>query len=351
MKNFVILMSVLIFGIFLVLVLFILRPAQFRENTGSENHLILPSSYLLPTAVEEITVKQIQRVSEITAVEDLNALAVSRDGETAYLPSFDENIIYVIDLTSDNVKDRISLTLPFAAAIHPNKNSLYVTTGENLLVEFDLVSLRERGRISLSKVPRHLIFDSKDFLFISHELDNLVTVVNTDNNTIVTTVGVGERPRGLAYKNKRVYVSNFAGASVSVISTVSLTEITRIPLQGRPNQILVDPIRDRLYVSDSFNNQILVINTQGNNLTTTTEVAEFPYGMELDSRAENLYITGYSQNTLSIVDLDSLALTRTIQTAPAFQTQAGFNIVKLLEDQRKLYLVNSLNGKVLVYAF
>ncbi len=350
-------MGLLVFGVVIVLAVFTLRPARLPGNQINPTGLKTPSAGgsggVVPTAREEITVKQIQRITEISAVEDLNSMAITPDGKTAFLPSFDESQVYVLDLEKDTVRDKILLEFPFAVAIHPSQKRLYVATGVSpKLVEYNLDTLSESRRLDLPAIPYDLgVDDASGRIFISHNLENNLSVVDLDSFKIMQTIAVGETPRSLAIKDRRLYVTNFGGASVSVISTVNLSEVARIPLSGRPNRILADPTRNRLYVSDSFSNQVLVIDTNTQQLTSSISVAEFPYGLDIDSRAQNLYATGYSQNTLSIVDLEDLSLTRTIQTSPAFQAQAGFNIVKLLESQRKLYLINSLNGQVLVYAF
>ena len=65
------------------------------------------------------------------------------------------------------------------------------------------------------------------FAYVTNESDNTVSVINTSNNSIVTTIGVGHLPNGVSVSpdGSKVYISNFLSNTVSVISTSSNTVV------------------------------------------------------------------------------------------------------------------------------
>src|SRR5581483_245026 len=69
-----------------------------------------------------------------------------------------------------------------------------------------------------------LIFDfsvalAAPFVYVTNEKSDDVTVIDAATDRVVTTVKVGQRPRGIVVSpdNKRVYVSNGNSNDVSVI--------------------------------------------------------------------------------------------------------------------------------------
>ena len=65
--------------------------------------------------------------------------------------------------------------------------------------------------------------EAAPFAYVVNEGDGTVSVIDTAANAVVTTVGVGSHPRGVAITpdGKRAYVTNAASNTVSVIDTAT----------------------------------------------------------------------------------------------------------------------------------
>src|SRR5579884_2690836 len=72
---------------------------------------------------------------------------------------------------------------------------------------------------------------------------NNVTVIDTSNNTVVTTVTVGTNPFAVAVDQagQFVYVANSGSNNVSVISTDTNTVVATIPVGLSPLGLVVTP--------------------------------------------------------------------------------------------------------------
>lgn len=305
---------------------------------------------VVPTMV--LSAEKITQIAEIEAVEDINDLEVSSDGRTVYIPSFDENIVYVIDAQNDLVQDRIFFDQPFSLAVSSDSTRIFVATGQQEVVVWDQRAREVVSRLAVGAKPYEQTFsqDGK-YLFVSNSFSDNLSVIDTKELEVIATVSVGRDPRGMGVLGRFLYVASFDDGVLSVVSVDSLSEVGQVLIGGRPNEVLSDEKRGRLYVTDSFNNQVVIVEGAQGIVLKRVEVDEFPLGMTIDRAGQKLYVVGYSRNTISVVDLERLQLDQVITTTGAFLTNSGFIRLALLEEQGKIYLVNTLNGKVLVYSY
>src|SRR5215813_4584484 len=85
-------------------------------------------------------------------------------------------------------------------------------------------------------------------VFVTNEKSNDVTVIQAQNQKVLATIPVGERPRGIAVSRdgRRVFVANSNSNNVSVIDAKSLQVIDTLPAGLDPEGMTLDQ-DDRLY--------------------------------------------------------------------------------------------------------
>ena len=73
------------------------------------------------------------------------------------------------------------------------------------------------------------------FAYISNAADNSLSIINTNSNTVVSTVVVGTGPFGVAVvpDGKTVYTANLYDNTISVIDAISRTLVDTIPVARR----------------------------------------------------------------------------------------------------------------------
>lgn len=337
---------ILIFVAGLILVILWKTPTLPTPKTSQ------PTPTLVST--KSIEISQVQLIKEIQAPDDVNDLKLSSDKKLLFIASQDESKVYVIDTKDDLVLKEINSPFPFSVAISPDDKFLYVSGGSQTIEIFEVKDFEKIKEIKVGTKPYAMTFslDGKRLYVTNTESDNL-SVIDTQTLTVLANVPVGKSPRGISLDSTGnfLYVTNYDDSSVSVVSTDSLTEVAEIIVGGRPNEILAHPSKNLLYVTDSYSNQILVIGASLNEVVEKIDVDEFPYGLEIDQEGQKLYVAGFSKNTISVVNLSNNLLEQTITTAGAFVTKSGFNKLALVEDLKKFYFVNTLNGKVLVYSY
>lgn len=161
-------------------------------------------------------------------------------------------------------------------------------------------------------------------VYVTNDTDGTVSVINSNTNAVITTITVGQFPRGAVVSpdGSRVYVSNFTDCcsvnpgSVSVIDTSSYTVIATIPVGNNPTGITITPDGSHVYVANygfgAENGSVSVINTATNTVTTTITVPPGPWNMAMSNNGTRLYVSSASSNAISVIDTGTNAVLSTI---------------------------------------
>jgi len=154
--------------------------------------------------------------------------------------------------------------------------------------------------------PNDIAYDPvNERMYVTNAASSSVSVIDTATNTVVTTIPiVSSNPRGIAYDpvNERMYVTNGVADSVSVIDTATNTVIgTPIPVGFTANDITYDPVNKIMYVTNG--DIVSVIDTATNTVIDTITVGNEPAGIAYDPVNERMYVTNFGSDSVSILYL------------------------------------------------
>jgi len=97
--------------------------------------------------------------------------------------------------------------------------------------------------------------------YVSNEKSNTVSVIDTNNWTVVRTIKVGQRPRGIAITKDQKYVL----VAVSDDDTIQMVDRATNRVSGKlpsgpdPETFVQDPTGKLVYVSNENDNTVTVI--------------------------------------------------------------------------------------------
>jgi YVTN family beta-propeller protein len=121
------------------------------------------------------------------------------------------------------------------------------------------------------------------FAYVANARSNTVSVISTINNRVVATVPVGSVPRSIAFRPDGMfaYVSNFGSDSISVIRTANNTVVATFPVGSgliRLRGLTLTPDGAFAYVSSTSEGQgsVFVIDTSTNTIVATLPIEAFP---------------------------------------------------------------------------
>ena len=192
-------------------------------------------------------------------------LAISPDGRYLFVSdNQDGGAVVVIDIATKTAVASFSLGLgwmPLGIAVHPDGQRAYFAfadvTASNLDVVrvFDTVKMTPTATsIPVGARPTGVaITPDGAKVYVSNNLGNSVSVINTATNLVTTTVAVGLAPAGLAVSpdNFQVYVVNKTGNSVSVINVALDTIVGTVTVGSGPESIAISPDGRRAYVTNA----------------------------------------------------------------------------------------------------
>ena len=218
-----------------------------------------------------------------------------------------------------------------------NPMHVYSSTG---IYDVNLTAINANGTNSTSAT----ITVVRCAYYVSNRGSNTVSVIDTTNNTVISTVPVGKAPWGVAVSpgGKMVYVGNNNSNNVSVIDTVTGNVTDSVNVGNNPVGVAVSPDGTKVYVANSYSNTVSVIDTSNNTVTNTVNVGIRPGGVAVSPDGTEVYVTNWFSGSVSIID----AATNTVKDT--------VNVEKLPEelaispDEATVYVINGGSDTVSV---
>ncbi|MGC8465683.1 MAG: YncE family protein [Acidimicrobiales bacterium] len=116
---------------------------------------------------------------------------------------------------------------------------------------------------------------------------------------------VGPTPHfsGVDQRLHKVFVSNLAAGTVTVLNSQTGTPITTITLGGTVHTVVVDQQNQRVYVTDIQRGLLDVINAQTDTLITEIPVAAHLHGLAVSQRLHEAFVTDISLSKVYAIDI------------------------------------------------
>ena len=138
--------------------------------------------------------------------------------------------------------------------------------------------------------------------------DQFVWSVNPDNDSVsvfnvagdanqkMAEIAVGKEPWCVAITpdNTKVYVTNMASGTVSVINTATQQVIKTIQVGTEPFGCAISPEGDKLYVANQSSESVSVIATKSDKvMKTIMDVGRKPHGVAITGAGDKVYVTQF----------------------------------------------------------
>ena len=262
---------------------FTLTASDGLAATNQTVTVAVPSSTGLPGVVATIGVGS-----------GPGGVAIAPNGTSAYVASYGDNKVSVIDTATNTVTATIGVDKPVRLAASPDGARVYVTANK---------TANDLGQIS---------------------------VIDTATNRVTATINLGGTPGDIAVSpdGTRAYVITRSNQSsedtwVSVINTDpnsanNDTVISRIKV-GTPVGIAVSPGGSEVYVTNGRVNTVSVIDTATNKITAVIGVGGDPYGVAAGSRkiyvGNSYQFKNFEPPSVSVINTVTDTVVATIKVA------------------------------------
>jgi YVTN family beta-propeller protein len=159
-------------------------------------------------------------------------------------------------------------------------------------------------QIAVGQLPNNVdINPNTKLMYVTNQLSDTVSVIDTNTNIVTDNITVGSRPFGVAVNpmTSLVYVTNSLSNSVSVIDTKT-NNIRNITVELGPLGVAVNPSTNMIYVANADSNTVSVIDGENNTVVDNIPVGSRPFGIAVDTNSNTVYVTNQYSSTVSVID-------------------------------------------------
>lgn len=191
---------------------------------------------------------------------------------------------------------------------HPRKNLLFAAnmgTGGHpgSVAVFDTAEGKLLRRIGVEMSPYSVVLNTDGSrLYVSNWASQSVSVIDTEAMKVVGAIAVGPNPNAMEFgADGRLYVSCANDNSVVVVDTRQRRAVERIstaltpasPEGSTPNALVLDAAHQRLYVANADNNDVAVISVKDaghSKVLGFLPVGWYPSALALTGGGRKLYV-------------------------------------------------------------
>jgi YVTN family beta-propeller protein len=192
--------------------------------------------------------------------------------------------------------------------------------------------------------------DYREFAYVTNSGSNTVSVFDVVNVRLDREIQVGANPTGVTANPARneVYVVNSgpgdSRGSVSVIDTEKNAVVATIGVQRRPYFLDVDSAGELAYVANSGSNSVSVLDLKLRREIAVIGAGEAPGVARISPDGKSLLVTNRVGNSISIIDPASKKVRKVIEGCP------GATDLVILPDSSKAFAACSKGHQIVAIA-
>ena len=185
-----------------------------------------------------------------------------------------------------------------------------VVSGSSLATQADTVVTT----IGVGSIPTGVAIDpAGTFAYVSN-LGGTVSKIDLDTDTVAATISVGTNPWDVAINpaGTFAYVANSGSNTVSKINLVDDTVVVTITVGSGPRNVAINPAGTFAYVTNGGSNTVTRIDLATDTVAATISVGTNPYAVAINPAGTFAYVANHGSNTVSKIDLATDRVTATI---------------------------------------
>jgi len=247
--------------------------------------------------------------------------AMARAGTGMYVTISNDDAVYVIDVTKDEVIRTITGAGDRPVGITINGTGAYVVNeygGTVTIIDTTNFQVERTITVGLSPIG---IAISGTGAYVANSDSDTVSLIDITKNLVVRTISMsgGSFPWYIAISGTGVYVTNGRAGQVTVIDSVNGNVERTIPVGNSPRGITIKGTG--AYVANLGGDTVSLIDIGRNIVAKTISVGSGPIG--IGTSGTGVYVSNYNVGTVSVIDTTDNVVERTI-TAGGGAQHPGF---------------------------
>ena len=150
----------------------------------------------------------------------------------------------------------------------------------------------------------HVIAEPTHRLFVTNEASDSVTVIDSRSDRVEKTIEVGGRPRGIGFSPDRakVYVALGNENAIGVIDMATLELERKIPAGSDPEAFAVHP-NGTIYLSNEDDGLATALDPDSGKILAEIKVGLEPEGVGISPDGKQVLVTSESSNMVHIISV------------------------------------------------
>jgi YVTN family beta-propeller protein len=302
----------------LLMGLFVLATSSIAAQTSqqlNQSRITLPNGWSLTPVGKSLPLGDLPL--NMATSPNNRLLAVTNNGQST-------QSIQLFDVRNEKLLD--SVTIPkswYGLKFSANGKALYASGGNdnciwkyaiynNKLVLADSIILGKKWPEKIS--PAGLDMDEKkQLLYVVTKENNSLYIVDLLTKQVQQQIKLPAEAFTclLSPDNKKLYISCWGCDKVLVLDTDTQTMVQQIAVGDNPNELCLTKKGDYLFVSNANDNSVSVIHTATGTVIEVLNAALYPNapsgsttnGLALDDKGKTLYIANADNNCLAVFDV------------------------------------------------
>ncbi|WP_413542563.1 YncE family protein [Citricoccus nitrophenolicus] len=256
---------------------------------------------------------------------------------TILVVSKDDRALTLIDARSLRVLRKVELSgfTGHEVAVHSNQSLAYVpiygdsplgavgTNGSTV----DVIDLHRGERLTTFDVPSFsrphcAAFGSDGLLYITTELDETVTVIETETLSIIRRLATGHSQAhmlALSPKGTRCYTANVEPGSISEMSTKSGALLRTIDITDKINRISLSADGSLAFTADQHRPRLAIVDLKAGVVDRWVDIPSIAFGTAATPDGTALILAMRGSNQVARLDLKAFSIEATVVVPPSPQ--------------------------------
>ncbi|MDX1801206.1 MAG: YVTN family beta-propeller repeat protein [Marinobacter sp.] len=183
-----------------------------------------------------------------------------------------------------------------------------------------------------------------EMAYVTNEKDNNLSVIDLDSLTVVNTIPVGQRPRGilLSKDQSRLYICASDSDTVQVFDLKTGKVVDTLPSGEDPEQFALHPDNKHLYIANENDAVVTVVDVDSKVVTGQVDVGVEPEGMAVSPDGRWAVATSETSSMLHWIDTATYKITKN------FVVDQRPRHVEFSKDGKTLWASSEIGGTVTI---
>lgn len=236
------------------------------------------------------------------------------DDKFLLVTSFSRTIVDIISLADEKTIKQIDLTTQAGEILVDKfKNKAYIASPDDssiYIIDLNTMTLVQKIKVR-GMCERLTLSDDGSILFYVDKRTNNVWAIEINNDFVIKDIGSFPNISKIAYTQGKIYLTSRTKNKLAIIDYVTLGLIKEMDIEAKPIDMLT--YKNNLYVLSAQNNIVQVIDTITDEITNTILLNTKGFSTKIyQIKNTNIaLVTDTKTNKYSVLDLDKKLVIRT----------------------------------------